>query len=87
MPLSITEDIIRHNIAQITSTSKTYIPCRRPLSLMSNERQRQASTTVVVAKDSLKNRQEQNVTLCKTKQQQKKIINTYLKRHTHTTDG
>ena len=40
--------------------------------MMSNERQRQASTPVVVAKDNLKNRQKQKVTLCKTKQQKTK---------------
>ena len=27
LPLSSIEDTIRHNIAQITSTSKAYIPC------------------------------------------------------------
>ena len=43
--------------------------------MMSNERQRQASTPVVVAKDNLKNRQKQKVTLCKTKQQKTKIQN------------
>ena len=60
--------------------------------MMSNERQRHASTPVVVAKDKKqteKNRQKKKVTLCKTKQQKtkNKIINTYLRRLTNTTDG
>ena len=47
--------------------------------MISNERQRQASTPVVVAKDNLKNRQKQKVSLCKTKQQKtKKQNNKYL---------
>ena len=57
---------------------------------MSYERQRQASTPVVDAKDNLKNRQKQKATLFKTKQQmtkKNKIINTYLNRLTHTMDG
>ena len=37
-----------------------------------NERQRQASTPVVVTKDNLKNRQKQKVTLYKAKQQKTK---------------
>ena len=58
--------------------------------MMSNERQRHASTPVVVAKDKKqteKNRQKKKV--CKTKQQKtkNKIINTYLRRLTNTTDG
>ena len=43
--------------------------------MMSNERQRQVSTPVVVAKDNLKNRQKQEVALCKTKQQNTKRQN------------
>ena len=35
--------------------------------MMPNERQRQASTQVVVAKDNFKNMQKQKVTLFKTK--------------------
>ena len=63
---------------------------------MSNERQRQASTPVVVSKDILKNRQKQKVALCKTIQQKTttttttkiiRRINTYFKRLTHKTDG
>ena len=57
--------------------------------MMSNERQRQASPPVVVAKDNLKKRQKQKVAICKTKnkKQKDKIISTYLKRLTHTMDG
>ena len=40
--------------------------------MMSNERQRQASKPVVVAKDNLKNRQKQKIALCETKQQNTK---------------
>ena len=43
--------------------------------MMSNERRRQTSTPVVVAKDNLKNREKQKVTLCKTKQEKTKIQN------------
>ena len=39
--------------------------------MMSNERQRQASTPVVGVMDNLKNRQKQKVALCKTKQKEK----------------
>ena len=47
--------------------------------MMANERQRQASTPVVVTKDNLKNRQKQKITPCKTKQQKtKKQNNKYL---------
>ena len=46
--------------------------------MMSNERQRQVSTPMVVAKD--------NLTKGYPFQIKKKIINTYLKRLTHTTD-
>ena len=42
---------------------------------MSNERQRPASTPVVVANDNLKNRKKQKVALCKTKQQKTKRQN------------
>ena len=41
--------------------------------MMSNERQRQASKPVAVAKDNLKNRQKQKIALCETKQQNTKI--------------
>ena len=60
--------------------------------MMSNERQRQASTPVVVAKDNLKKKTQrkgylwQNITT-KNKQTNKKQNNTYLKRLTHKTDG
>ena len=43
--------------------------------MMSNERQRQVSKPLVVAKDNLKNRQKQMVALCKTKQQNMKRQN------------
>ena len=47
--------------------------------MISNKRQRQASTPVVVPKDNLKNRQKQKVTLCKIKQKKpKKQNNKYL---------
>ena len=39
--------------------------------MMSNERQRQESTPVVVAKDNLKSKKKQKVTLCKTKRTNK----------------
>ena len=52
--------------------------------MMSNERQRQASMPAVVAKDNLRNKQKQKVTLCKTKKP--KMINIYLKRCIHTMD-
>ena len=45
--------------------------------MMSNERQRQASTQVVIAKDNVKNRLKQKVALCKTKQQKTKRQNNY----------
>ena len=53
--------------------------------MMSNERQRQASIPVVVAKDNLENIQKKKGYPLQNKQI--KIINTYLKRLTHTTDG
>ena len=55
---------------------------------MSNERERQASTSVVVAcsfKDNLKKQIETKGYALQSKK--KKIINTYIKRLTHTTDG
>ena len=43
--------------------------------MMSNERQRQAPTPVVFAKDNLKNRKKQKVAICNTKQQNTKRQN------------
>ena len=43
--------------------------------MMSNERQRQASTPVVTAKGNLKNREKQKAALCKIKQQNMKRQN------------
>ena len=43
---------MRHNIAQMASASKAYIPC--PLATMIKCCQRKASTPVVVAKDNSK---------------------------------
>ena len=42
--------------------------------MMSNVRQRQESTPVVIAKDNLKSKKKQKVTLCKTKRTNKIII-------------
>ena len=51
---------------------------------MLNAGQRQASTPAVVAKGKLENRKTKGYHL---QNKQIKIINTYLKRLTHTTDG
>ena len=42
--------------------------------MMSNERRRQASIPVMVAKENLKNRQKQKVTLCKQKEQNNQYL-------------
>ena len=38
------EDTIRHNIAQMTSASKTYTPCLLAIIIMSHDHIKQAST-------------------------------------------
>ena len=45
--------------------------------MMSNERQRHASTPVVVAKDNLRNKQKQKIALCETKQKNTERRNNY----------
>ena len=52
--------------------------------MMSNERKRKASTPVVVAKDNLKQAETKGYPL---QNKKNKIMSTYLKRLTHTTDG
>ena len=52
--------------------------------MMSNERRMQASTPVVVAKDNLKQTETKGYLL---QNKKNKIMSTYLKRLTHTTDG
>ena len=61
------EGTIRHNIAQMTFTSKVYIPCPLAIIMMSKERRRQKSILEVVAKGKLKDREKQKLTFCKAK--------------------
>ena len=51
--------------------------------MMSNERRKQASTPVVVAKDNLKQTETKDYTL---QNKKNKIMSSYFKRLTHTTD-
>ena len=57
--------------------------------MMSNERQRQMSTPVVVAKDNLKTGRNKIFPFVKqnSKKRKDKIISTYLKRLTYTVNG
>ena len=84
MPLSITEDTISHNIVHMTSASKAYIPYFYVNWVKSNKRRSQAAAPVFIVKDTLKQTERKRYPL---QNKKKKIVDTYIKRVTHTTES
>ena len=88
LPLSIIVDIIRHNIAQMSSISKAYIPCTLAIIIkwcqMTDKDRRQHQWWSL--RTTLKTDRNKRLPFAKQNNKRRKniIISTYLKRLTHT---